>query len=52
MSFKTCSGPCKQTKNLEEFPVREDSKDGRRGQCKVCYDSNRDVWIKKNQLQI
>src|SRR4051812_3925003 len=32
---KTCS-KCKQTKPLEDFPNRPASRDGKRGQCKVC----------------
>ena len=32
---KTCS-KCHETKSLDEFPDRKDSKDGKRGACKKC----------------
>ena len=43
---------CGVRKNLEEFPPRVDSKDGRRNLCRVCYRLQYRNWKKPNQERL
>ena len=48
MTTKTCI-TCKKEKELTEYPVRADSPDGFRNQCKVCKKAANVAWHKKNK---
>lgn len=37
ITHKRCAGECRQLLPLEDFYVRLDNADGRRTQCKLCY---------------
>lgn len=45
--MKICS-KCRGEKELDDFYKKKDSKDGRRGQCKVCVDAANAVWAQEN----
>jgi len=43
---------CKSAKPLDAFPPRKDSDDGRRNQCRNCYDEKRrDNYIKNGRVK-
>jgi len=45
--MKTCSN-CKKEKDLKDFPKRSDSPDGRRGECRSCFNYKKDQYRKEN----
>ena len=45
--MKTCI-TCSLSKKLDEFPKRLGSKDGKRGECKKCYNVRLSSWSKNN----
>ena len=45
---KVCSGPCGLEKPLNKFPKRKGSKDGHRGQCRVCKAAKRREHYQNN----
>ena len=46
--MKTCS-KCGESKPLEDYHVRKDSKDGRVGQCRSCVKVKSDTWYQANK---
>ena len=48
MSTKKRCSACKDSKDLSEFGIRSVSKDGRRGQCKVCRGKSQRDWEIRN----
>ena len=56
---KTCGGPCKETKSIEDFDFKDKAKGKRRSYCKTCarnyskkhYDNNPAYYVEKARVR-
>ena len=52
MTTKICTGPCGETKDVTEFPIRKESVDGHRHICKKCKNSQHKKWQQHRDVPV